>query len=234
MTEPSRYARGAGTGAVPDPDGRALGRLPGVPETALPAGVLDRLPDSSPPPPWRLPARAVVWLSCRRAPLPAGSGYGSRALPVTVAALVDYADSPVGPYREIFAGTLLRALGPPTVHVPFIAVDSVPSLRAGRAHWSLPKTLAAFTGRVGERASVRGEGWSVDVTTRAYRPPLPAFVLVASAQDGRRALVTARGTVRAARLRVDAAGPTLGGWLGSGWRAGFVATGHVVVHPARR
>lgn len=201
--------------------------MPGVPETAVPVEVLDRLPVSSPPPPWRLPARAVVWVGTGL-PRPAPAG----AWPVTVAALVDYLDSPVGPYREVFAGVLVRRLGLPTVHVPFIAVDSLPSLRAGRVHWSLPKALATFAGDVGDRVSVAGEGWSIEVAVHSYGPRLPAAAPVLSAQGDRRTLVTVRGTVRAARVTVAAAGPTLGGWLGHGRHAGFVASGHVVVHPA--
>lgn len=203
--------------------------VPGLPETAVPASVLDRLPATSPPPPWRLRTRAVVWLSRGRAPVP-----GHRTLPVTVAAVVDYLDGPVGPYREVFAGVLLRRLGPPAVHVPFIAVDSLPSLRAGRVHWGLPKTLAGFTGDVGDRVRAEGDGWSVSVDTRAYGPWLPAAAPVTARQGDRRTLVTMRGRVRAAVVAVDAAGPALGGWLGRGRHLGFVAHGRVFVRPARR
>ena len=205
----------------------AVGSVPGVPETAVPAEVLDRLPASSPPPPWRLPTRAVVWVGTG-SPGPAPSRWS-----VTVAALVDYLDSPVGPYREVFAGTLVRRRGLPTVHVPFIAVDSLPSLRAGRVHWSLPKALATFSGSAGDRTRVQGDGWSVDVAVRSSGPRLPAAAPVLSVQGDRRTLVTVWGTVRAALVTVDADGPTLGGWLGYGRHAGFVASGHVVVHRAR-
>ena len=200
--------------------------VPGLPETAVPAEVLERLPATSPPPPWRLPTRSVVWLSRGAAP-------GVRSLPVTVSALVDYLDSPVGPYREVFAGVLLRRFGLPTVHVPFIAVDSLPSLRAGRVHWALPKAPATFTGAVGERTRIAGTGWSVDVAARAYGPRLPAAGLVLAAQSGRRFLVAVWGTVRPARVTVTAAGPTIGDWLGSGRHPGFIASGHVIVHRAR-
>ncbi|MFL6129293.1 MAG: hypothetical protein ACJ73E_09535 [Mycobacteriales bacterium] len=205
----------------------ALAAVPGLPETAVPASVLERLPASSPPPPWRLRTRAVVWVA-RGRPRPAPQ----RAWPVTVGAVVDYLDGPVGPYREVFGAVLLRRLGLPTVHVPFIAVDSLPSLRAGRAHWKLPKALAGFTGSVRDRVRVDGAGWSVEVAARAYGPRLPAAAPVRSAQGDRWTLVTVRGTVRAALVTVDASGPALGSWLGSGRHAGFVADGHVVVHPA--
>jgi len=210
---------------------RALALVPGVPETALPDDVLERLPARTPPPPWHLPARALVWWQVGTTPL-AGSAYRDRTLPVTVAALVDYLDSPVGPYREIFAGTLLRRLGRPAVHVPFIAVDSLPSLQAGRAHWSLPKVLAAFSGDLPDRTTVEGDGWSVEVAGRPFGPSLPAAVPLLSAQGGRLARLTVRGTVRAARVEVAAAGRTLDAWLGDGRHAGFVARGRVVIHPA--
>jgi hypothetical protein len=206
----------------------AVGAVPGLPETAVPASVLDRLPASVPPAPWRLRTRSVVWLSRGTAPVP-----GYRTAPVTVGAAVDYLDSPVGPYREVFAGTLLLSAGPPSVHVPFMAVDSLPSLLAGRAHWSLPKAVAAFSGEIGGRVRVAGAGWTVEVTARTYGPRLPAAAPVAAVQGGRRTLVTVRGTVRPAVVTVAATGPTLGAWLGAGRHAGFVAAGHVTVHPAR-
>jgi hypothetical protein len=206
----------------------AVGAVPGVPETALPARLLDQLPATSPAPPWRLRTRAVVWLAGGR-PEPAPAG----AWPVTVGAVVDYLDGPVGPYREVFAGLLLRRLGMPAVHVPFIAVDSLPSLRAGRVHWKLPKALAAITGPVGGPIRVEGDGWTVEVAARPFGPRLPVAAPVRAVQGDRRTLVTVRGTIRAAVLTVAAAGPTIGPWLGSGRHAGFVASGRVVVHTGR-
>ena len=202
--------------------------VPGLPETTVPVEVLARLPAGSPPPPWRLRAWSVVWLSRGTVPVS-----GHRTVPVTLGAVVDYLDSPVGPYREVFAGVLLRRLGLPAVHVPFIAVDSLPSLRAGRVHWRLPKTLAGFTGSLGEGVRVDGAGWSVEVAARAYGPPLPVAAPVRAEQGDRRTLVTVRGTIRAALVTVDAAGPAIGPWLGCGRHAGFVARGPVVIHAAR-
>jgi len=213
--------------------GSPLAGLGGLPETALPAGVLDRLPASVPPPPWRLRARALMWVSRARPPLPAGSPLAARTLPVTVAALIDYLDSPVGPYREVFAAVLLRGLGLPRLHVPFIAVDSLPSLRAGREHWSLPKTLAGFDGDPRDRIEVRGEGWSVRAEAGPYGRWLPVVGAFRSVQAGRQAMVTVRGTGRPARVTVAATGPTLTGWLGTGRHAGFLTSGTLVVHPGR-
>jgi hypothetical protein len=209
----------------------ALAAVPGVPETVLPEELLDRLPASTPPPPWSVAVRAVVWLQRSAVPLPAGSSYRGTTLPVTVAAVVDYVDSPVGPYREIFAGAPLRRLGRPAVHVPFIAVDSLPSLQAGRAYWSLPKTLASFAGD-GDRTVVGGASWSVDVAVRTLGPPLPLAIPFLCAQDGRTAPVTVRGSVRPGLVRVSARGPTLGAWLGDGRHAGFLARGRIDLGPA--
>jgi acetoacetate decarboxylase len=210
----------------------ALAAVPGVPETVLPDELLDRLPAGTPPPPWSFRVRAVVWLQRSAVPLPAGSSYRGKTLPVTVAAVVEYLDSPVGPYREIFAGAPLRRLGRPAVHVPFIAVDSLASLQAGRAYWSLPKTLASFDGAGGRRTVVSGASWSVEVAVRALGPPLPLAVPFRSAQDGRTAPVAVRGTVRPGLVRVSARGATLGGWLGDGLHAGFVARGRIDLGPA--
>ena len=199
--------------------------VPGVPETVLPPGTLDRLPAGSAAPPARVPVRAVLWLGRGRPPLPPGSPYAGRTLPVTVGALVDYLDSPVGPYREVVGGVLLRG---PGLHVPFIAVDSLPSLRAGREHWALPKTLAAF-----DDGTATGVGWSVATTTRGYGPRLPVGAALFAHQDGRRALVTVRGLGRAAVLTVAASGPTLPGWLRAGRHPAVELRGSATIRALR-
>ncbi|HWG95272.1 MAG TPA: acetoacetate decarboxylase family protein [Mycobacteriales bacterium] len=200
--------------------------LPSVPESVLAAEVAARLPASTPGPPWHCRVRAVVWL--QRATAPGVDG----ATGTTMGAVVDYLDSPVGAYREVFAGPLLRHAGLPTVHVPFIAVDSVPSVHGGRAHWGLPKALASFTGDVGAgRVRAEGEGWSVGVEARTAGLPVPLVGTFANRQAAGRARVSLRGRGRLARVGVDALGPTLAGWLGSGTHPGVVGTGRLVVHP---
>jgi hypothetical protein len=209
----------------------ALAGVPGLPETLLPVDVLDRLPAGTPPPPWSFTVRAIVWCQRAAVPSPVPSAYRRRILPVAVGAVVEYLDSPVGPYREIFVGLPLRRLGRPAVHVPFIAVDSLPSLQAGRAYWSLPKTLASFSG-TGDRTAVTGPSWAVDVAVRTLAPPLPLAAPVLTAQDGRSARATVRGSVRPAVVRVSAGGTTLTGWLGEGTHAGFLARGRIVLGAA--
>jgi hypothetical protein len=228
VTEPTTEPT---TGPTTEPT--SLADLPGVPESALPAALLEQLPASTTPAPWHCRVRAVVWVQRAPSPLPAGSPYAGKVLPLTVGAVVDYLDTPVGPYREVFAGPLLRRAGRPLVHIPFIAVDSLASVHGGRAHWALPKAMASFTGDIGAgHAVVRGDGWSVLVGATAYGPRLPIVSPFGSAQRGRTAAVDLRGRGRLARVEVTATGPSLTGWLGTGRHAGTVAEGSMVVHPA--
>lgn len=210
-----------------------LADLPALPESALPPGLLEQLPATTPPPPWVCRVRAVVWVQRAPSPLPPGAPFADRATGLTVGALVQYLDSPVGTYSEVFAGPLLRGAVRPTVHVPFIAVDSVPSVHGGRAHWSLPKTLARFDGEIGRRAQVRGEGWSVVVDAAPAPVPLPVVGTLVGAQACGAARAVLRGRGRAARVRVEAVGPTLTGWLGAGTHAGVVGSGRMAVHAPR-
>lgn len=141
--------------------------------------------------PWRCRLRGVVWwrLPGRRArevlatQLADGVGSGRRPA-LTVGALVEYLDTPVGPYREVLAGILLLGRGLPVLTVPFIAVDSRSSVEAGRRNWSLPKTLCAFggTSAAGGPGSASGPGWRVAVRTGRPAPGLPAPARVSLAQ----------------------------------------------------
>ena len=208
--------------------------LPCLPESRLPAAVAAQLPDSTPAPPWHCRVRAVVWVQRGASPLPAGHAFAGRVRGVALGALVEYLDSPVGGYREVFAGPLLRGTALPVVHVPFIAVDSVASVHGGRAHWALPKTVAEFTGDIGAgRAAATGEGWSVAVDATTRGPRLPVAGPLVSSQDERRAVVHLRGRGRLARVHVAAAGPTMTGWLGTGTHVGVVAEGRMVVQAPR-
>lgn len=207
--------------------------LPCLPESRLPAALAAQLPASTPGPPWDCEVRAVVWLQRAPSPLPSSSRFAGRVRPVTLGAVVDYLSSPVGPYREVFAGPLLRGTVLPVVHIPFIAVDSLPSVHGGRAHWALPKAVASFTGDVGSSVTATGEGWSVSVDARARGPRLPLRGPLRSAQDERRTTVSLRGRGRPAWVHVAAEGLTLGGWLGIGRHPGVVAEGRMVVGPPR-
>ena len=211
-----------------------IGDLPCLPESRLPGALLAQLPATTPAPPWDCRVRAVVWVQRAPSPLPDGHPFAGRTRGVALGALVEYLDSPVGAYREVFAGPLLRGTLLPVVHVPFIAVDSLPSVHGGRAHWSLPKTVAQFAGDIGAgRASATGEGWSVAVDADARGPRLPVAGPLVSSQDGRRVVVQLRGRGRLARVHVTAHGPTLAGWLGTGAHVGVVAEGRMQVQPPR-
>lgn len=132
----------------------------GLPETHLPADLLARLPESVAGAPWRTKCRVVSWLH----PVDAAAlaAFPAQIRPESVAvvawALVRYADTPVGPYDEV-AATLMPEDG--TGHIPFIMVDSLPSIVGGRTNWLLPKALAGFT-------------WSDDDLSVAIAPEAPA------------------------------------------------------------
>jgi hypothetical protein len=205
----------------------------GLPECALPADLPSRLPAATPPPPWDCAVRAVVWVQRGASPLPASSPYAAAATGLVLGAVVEYLESPVGPYREVFAGLLLRRAGSPAVHVPFMSVDSLPSLHGGRAHWALPKCPARFDGDVAAgQVRAEGGGWSVEVGTRTSPLPVPLVARLRAQQGGRTARVQLRGRGRAARVQVRASGPTLSGWLGEGVHAGVVGTGRLLMGPA--
>lgn len=212
----------------------ALSDVWAVAESRLSAALLAQLPLATSPPPWRCRLQAVVWVQRTVAPLPAGSPYADRVLPLTVGAVVDYVGSPVGPYREVFAGPLVRGAGGPAVHVPFIAVDSLPSLCGGRTHWRLPKTMAAVSGNIAAgSATATGDGWSVQVAARSRGPRLPFAAVLANVQVDLRTALRLRGRGRLAAVQVAATGPTLSGWIGTGRHPGVVAAGQLVVPAAR-
>ncbi len=214
----------------------SLADLPSLPESRLPADLLAQLPLTTPAPPWPCRVRAVVWVQRAPSPLPSSSRYAGRVRGAAVGALVDYLESPVGPYREVFVGQLLRGTVLPVLHVPFIAVDSLPSVHGGRAHWALPKAVASFAGDIGAgAATATGDGWTVDVRATARGPRLPLVGPLTTEQEGRRAVAQLRGRGRLAQVEVAATGLVLGGWLGSGAsrHPGVVAEGRMVVHPTR-
>jgi Acetoacetate decarboxylase (ADC) len=142
----------------------------GLPETQLPADLLARLPDSVAGAPWHTRCRVVTWLHAVDAS--ALDAFPAAIRPDGVAlvawALVRYSDTPVGPYDEI-AATLLPDGGDGYGHIPFIVVDSLPSIVGGRTNWLLPKALARF-------------GWSEDslaVTVSGEAPDYPEWSISA-------------------------------------------------------
>lgn len=208
--------------------------LPCVPESRLPAELAAQLPTSTPPAPWPCRVRAVLWLQRATSPLPAGSPFAGRTRNLAIGGFIDYLESPVGPYREVLAGQLLRGLGLPVVHIPFIAVDSLPSVHGGRTHWDLPKAYAEFSGDIGAgQIRADGEAWSVSASAVPYGLRFPVIGPLHNDQGRGRATSSLRGTARLARIEVSANGESLTGWLGHGTHLGLVAEGRMVVGPPR-
>ncbi|MFC9550933.1 acetoacetate decarboxylase family protein [Rhodococcus sp. NPDC056960] len=200
---------------------------------------------ASSPPPWPAGVRATLWWH-RSTDTARVLGPGGATVPLTLVMVVDYLDSPVGPYREILASPVLRAPGRrtgylPRMAVPFIAVDSDPSVHGGRVHWGLPKVLAEFGGDVHGAFAASAESWRVTTSTRPRGPRLPIAGALGFAQpaENGHGLVTAsarlRGHFRYARVDVRAEGPTLAAWLRPGNHHGIVITdGRMTTGPARR
>lgn len=211
-----------------------LAAIPGIAESRLDDASLDRLPASSAPAPWAARLSALIWwhraLGDPARHLPAGRSR-TRALPITVCALVRYAETPVGPYGEILVSPLILADSiPPASCVPFIAVDSIASVHGGRENWGLPKVMAQFDWggagapsngtpiRAGSLIRVQGgeadAAWAVGVRAGVRRRALPFALPLRSRQfraDGSslEASVAARGRFHIATVDVSARGPTL-------------------------
>jgi hypothetical protein len=204
--------------------------LPGVPESVLARSV--DLPSTSPEAPWRTQVEATLWWhrSAKGAAgvLPAALD-GRRSLPVTVAAFVRYLDSPVGTYSEVFASPVLVLSRVPRLHLPFIAVDSIPSVRGGRERWGLPKTVATFDG-----LSATGDGWAVRVKAVVRGPELPLWAPLPSihVMPGgavARSWTRITGRVRLTRVEVETEGPTLPHWMLPGRHWGVTGRATLVV-----
>lgn len=215
----------------------SISDIAALPESHLPDSLAARLPDSTPGAPWRVRADIVLWWhrASRDARELLPPELRDRPVrPATQWMLVRYADTPVGPYSELIASpVMLRS--PTAMHVPFIAVDSLTSVHAGRAHWALPKVLARFAWSSDSRCEVTsGEpvdpGWRVAVDVR--RGPLPIPMLGKGRQQQVRAgvVVTSRSHMRAlgwlSHIRVDGAGDgPLGTLIRPGRHRGIVMRG---------
>lgn len=134
--------------------------------------------------------------------------------------LVNYAASPVGPYRELlYVGGFFKERGRVRPSVTRILVDSAASLTAGRAYWGLPKELAHFAWeeryvRVTQGGRLLAEfGWQAG---RGELPVSTAFIpafLRTLAQPWQEGVlfttVGAAGRVRFARLSHALVNPAL-------------------------
>jgi hypothetical protein len=202
--------------------------VPGLPESHLRPEHLAALSKSPPPAPWTCRARALVWVQ-RTTERPAFDWQG-RPLPVAVGGFIEYLDTPVGPYHEVLAGSLVRSARIPAVQVPFIAVDSMDSVAGGRRNWALPKTVARFeTDLTRATARAEGDGWTATIipTRAVHRPALPLPIRLRFSAVG--PLGTSRTSLRAhgrvIRVRTEVDGETLTGWLGRGTHLAVLLTG---------
>ncbi len=201
--------------SVPLPPLRSgeLALIPAAPESRLTPALVHRLPQTSPSAPWRCRLAGLVWFQraggAASSVLPAPLGRGTSARWV-MGAFLHYTESPVGPYFEVYAALLVRRGLRVVVHVPFMAVDSLESLRGGRANWALPKTLATFEGTPSACAAmhVEGTGWQVSARSRSVGPWLPMRMALPCAQVRPnqaigRYTATISGSTRLAHVEVD-------------------------------
>ncbi len=213
--------------------------VPSVLEGALPVDVVARLPQRTPPAPWRSNVETAVWTfrspAAAAAALPAGL---RRGVPLGIGAFVQYLDGAVGPYHEVLAAPhIVRAGRGLAGYIPFIAVDSIPSIHGGRTNWALPKVLAAFEGRpaTDSQLSGVGEDWSINADIRQRGPWFPILAGGSCAQpwpDGSTRVFRSvfRGRARLASLRIEVAGqPPLASAVPSGKHYGLVIRGSVQV-----
>ncbi len=213
-----------------------LTEVPGVPETLLSQALLSGLPGNLAPAPWTCRLAAVVWFGrggkAAAAALPPALRGQAPALGV-VGGLVRYQDTPVGAYDEVLGLVASRTGARPWGNVAFMSVDSEASLVGGRTNWAMPKTLATFTGGLGDGATmsatgIDGTAWRVSATARTVGPSLPVRTKGLARQqfpDGRvgDSVLTGTGRARLAvvTVQVESEGP-LASWLRPGRHLGAV------------
>ena len=187
----------------------------GLPETHLPPALLQLLPHKVAPAPWRTQCQVVTWMHpvtpAALEAIPAAIRPAGIALAAW--ALVRYDQTPVGAYNEV-AVTLLPDGGDGYGHIPFIAVDSYPSIVGGRKNWLLPKSLARFVwSEDGLSANVTADapakpGWSITVSVSPAGDPtalaIPSNVQQASTGGAVRKFTgTMAGSMQPASVNVD-------------------------------
>lgn len=207
--------------------------LVGVPETALPGDVADALPTSTPGAPWRVTMSALLWRHRARSEAASALPPELVAKPkgLTNAGFVRYAETPVGAYSEVMAAPVnVRGGLLPRVHVPFIAVDSLPSVHAGRAHWALPKVMASFDWPEPGEVRAEGDGWWMSARVVHTGPRIPLFGRSTNAQvrpDGRVGVSSTgmRGWARVVTVDVDVdPSASFASWLARGRHRGVQVT----------
>jgi hypothetical protein len=209
------------------------------------AEFVDRPAILTPPAPWHSNIEMALWsfrsTPASRSGVPAGL---APSLPVGAAGFIHYLDGAVGPYREILATPrCVRAAGSraPHGHVPFIAVDSIPSIHGGRTNWALPKCCGAFSGEpaADRLLSATGADWSVLAKVRPRGPWVPLRASGSCVQpwpDGQFRAFTSRfrGRARLALVHVEVPeSDALSEVLSAGRHLGMVFRGTVDVGAPR-
>jgi hypothetical protein len=221
-----------------------LAALTGVPETRLDPTVVDELPSTTPGPTWRVRMSNLLWWhratdqAASVLPVPLRARRGRQ---MTTAGFIRYAHTPVGPYDEVMASPLSvegGLLG--RVHIPFIAVDSLPSIHAGRAHWALPKVPATFEWSGPTEVKGSGDGWWLGARVVSTGPRIPLLGRSSAAQvrpDGRVGIsrLSMRGHGRLVTVEVDVdPDASYAGWLRSGRHRGIMGTSVTLTMRAAR
>jgi hypothetical protein len=213
-----------------------LAGVAGVPETALSDALIQRLPGNLAEAPWSVTGESLIWMG-------RASDAASQALPSSVrgtargigvvGGMVRYTDTPVGTYDEVFGAVGFRHSGKVTGTVSFMAVDSEESLVGGRTNWAMPKTLATFSGGVGNGRTMTATGgdavrWTVSARARVIGPPIPyksKAIVHQQFPDGslRPSQLVMRSRMRPAiiTVKVSSDGP-LADWLRPGRHLGAV------------
>jgi len=119
------------------------------PPSALPPMSKPPLPSSEFPPPWTLKGEGIILIYRFDKTWVEGAGLLPPSLQrkarggLGYVMLVDYQESPVGPYRELLLipGKFGKKGKQTITH---IFVDSPQSLSSGRKNWNIPKELASF------------------------------------------------------------------------------------------
>lgn len=214
-----------------------LQQVPGVPETAIPEQELAMLPSNLAPAPWAVHSSGLVWFAkapdAAAAALPPALLHRGAKPSFVIGGFVRYSQTPVGAYDEVFGVVGYRIGRSVGSTVAFMAVDSPISLVGGRTNWSMPKTLARFTGEPRPGATFTAEGendldWGVAATAGHAAPPLPIFSrakVVQEFPDGslRGCRLKARGLARLTRVDVSVhSAGSLPEWLEPGRHTGAV------------
>ncbi|MFL6239550.1 MAG: acetoacetate decarboxylase family protein [Actinomycetes bacterium] len=206
--------------------------LAGVPETRLPVDAAAALPESTPGAPWRVQMSALMWRhrSKPEAAEAVPSALVAKSGGITNAGFVKYAETPVGPYSEVMSAVSVQGGMLPRVHIPFIAVDSLSSVQAGRTHWALPKVPASFTWRGAESAHADGDGWWLSARVVHTGPRIPLFGRSTNVQvrpDGRTGLSSTgmHGWARVVTVQVHVdPNASFASWVAPGRHRGVLVT----------